>query len=397
MTIAAGDAHACAANVGGELFCWGLNDRGQLSVPGGEPLPRPVLSRLGTHVGEVTAGLGFTCDLEAQGGVTCWGDGRMGQLGWGQLFSSVDGVAPSGGPWEAVSAGGHHACALRGTDVLCWGTDRYGASLGRRLDLQARCIRLESNELWPCALEPAGLDDPRPFVEVSAGLWHTCARETSGSVWCWGANSLGQLGAATESECVIEDPIHGDAHFPCNWDPRPVGLPEPATSVRAGAAHSCALGASGALHCWGFDVPIYGGQLGHGGSTGSRTPVRVEGGHSWKSVAVSRATIFGSTCALTTEGEAYCWGVGRLGGLGADAADVCPVADGAPCALLPIRVDTQARFTDLAVGDEFACGVTADQRVLCWGANELGQLGDGTFVSRAEPRPITGFGWAEAG
>ncbi|HSM59695.1 MAG TPA: hypothetical protein VK849_02810 [Longimicrobiales bacterium] len=393
VSVAAGSTHACALNEGGEVFCWGSNEQGQLSVPGGGFQSRPVLARLGADVEAVTAALDFTCSVERDGDVVCWGDGRLGQLGWGQLFSSLDGEVVSGGPADAVSAGGHHACMLRGPEVSCWGADRYGASLGSRTDAQSRCVVLATGELWPCVLTPTALDTPRAFAEVTAGLWHTCARGAAGSVWCWGANTLGQLGAAAEDECVIEDRIHGDARFPCNWDPRPVGFAEPVTTVRAGGGHSCAIGASAALYCWGLDVPIYGGQLGYGGAVGSRTPVRVQGAQGWSAVAVSPATIFASTCALTLEGEAWCWGVGRLGGLGAEPQQTCPVGGGAPCALTPVRVDTQARFTDIAVGDEFACGVTTEQRILCWGANERGQLGDGTVTSRSEPRPITGFGW----
>jgi alpha-tubulin suppressor-like RCC1 family protein len=42
----------------------------------------------------------------------------------------------------------------------------------------------------------------------------------------------------------------------------------------------------------------------------------------------------------------------------------------------------------LAAGSDFNCALTVDERVLCWGGNDSGQLGDGTTKMRAKPEPV---------
>lgn len=45
----------------------------------------------------------------------------------------------------------------------------------------------------------------------------------------------------------------------------------------------------------------------------------------------------------------------------------------------------QTTFSTLDVGSEHSCAITAEGRVLCWGSNTFGQLGDGTASERRTP------------
>ncbi len=389
--LAVGESHACAADALGNVFCWGANDRGQLSAPAGRGAAAPTLSHIGVGAVDVMAGSGYACFLTGTGVATCWGEGRIGQLGNGGAFISPIGARVFGGPWAQVSAGTYHACGIAGTAVSCWGGDRYGASLGHRLPVQSRCTSPTTNEFWWCSLEPTPLDAPMAFASVSAGLWHSCGIDGSGDVHCWGYNVLGQLGAATADECLFIDPVHGDSMFPCNFDPVRVDLPETATTVSAGASHTCALTTSQAVYCWG-GIQLYAGQLGHGGGDGSLTPVRVASEAQFASLSLSRQYIWTSSCGLDTGGRALCWGSNRSGEMGASVTDECVTGGGIPCAKTPVAVDTEERFAELHVGEGFVCGRTQDGRILCWGNNDLGQLGDGTTVSRQEPREILPIG-----
>ncbi len=92
----------------------------------------------------------------------------------------------------------------------------------------------------------------------------------------------------------------------------------------------------------------------------------------WESVRVRPS----GTCALMPVGAAFCWGAGDLGQIG----------DGlATSRLVPTSVSGGLTFTAMTVGGQHTCGLTAAGRIYCWGANHDGQLGDGSTTSRRAP------------
>ncbi len=85
-------------------------------------------------------------------------------------------------------------------------------------------------------------------------------------------------------------------------------------------------------------------------------------------------------CALKPDGEAWCWGDNSNHQLGT----------GTPGdAELPGRVDTQTRFTTLALGDHHGCGLDSGGGAWCWGHNGSGATGIGTHEGDAlTPTPV---------
>ena len=151
----------------------------------------------------------------------------------------------------------------------------------------------------------------------------------------------------------------------------------PVVQISARLAHTCALDGAGALFCWGGN---FAGQLGDGTTTDRAAPVPVAGmgsGVAWVSAGDT------STCAVRTSGAVSCWGRNDRGQLGDGTmnASATPVAvSGLPSGVARVRV-----------GIAHACAVTTGGGVKCWGANDSGQLGDGTKTSSPVPVDVVGL------
>jgi alpha-tubulin suppressor-like RCC1 family protein len=137
-------------------------------------------------------------------------------------------------------------------------------------------------------------------------------------------------------------------------------------SIAAGSAHFCAVDSDGDIHCWGDGRW---GQLGSGSTESSDVvPVRIASFQRFRQV-VAGAT---HTCALTTDGYAYCWGSDNGGVMG--DASIRERCLGLACSTRPMPVAIGYRFDSLSAGFEHMCGLTHG-RAYCWGRADAGQLG----------------------
>lgn len=201
-------------------------------------------------------------------------------------------------------------------------------------------------------------------TRVSAGGAHTCALTTGGGLKCWGSNNSGQLGDGTATTRKVPTDVQG--------------LTSNVASIAAGNAHTCAVTTSGAVKCWGYN---YSGQVGNGGLyTTQNTPATVNGLSS--KVALITAG-YHHTCALTTLGEALCWGANGYGQIGDGSTTNRP----APAVVSSLNAGTSA----LSAGYYHTCALTAVGAAKCWGYNNSGQLGDGTTTNRTAPVPVLGL------
>jgi alpha-tubulin suppressor-like RCC1 family protein len=284
--IAAGTAHTCALTTGGGVRCWGQNSRGQLGDGTTTERSTPVdVAGLSSGAIAIAAGNSHTCALMAGGGVKCWGDNSLGQLGDGTTtdHSTPVNVAGLSSAAASIAAGESHTCALMaGGGVKCWG-DNWDGQLGDGTT---------TDRSTP--VNVAGLSSG--VAAIAAGGDHTCALTTSGGVKCWGDNWYGQLGDGTTT----------DRRTPVNV----AGLSSGAAAIAAGVWHTCAVTTGGGAKCWGWNSS---GQLGDGTTTDRSTPVNVAELSS--GVAAIAAGGF-HTCALTTVGRVKCWGWNWYGQLG---------------------------------------------------------------------------------
>jgi len=133
-------------------------------------------------------------------------------------------------------------------------------------------------------------------------------------------------------------------------------------SVSAGMTHTCAVTTAGDAYCWGQNES---GQLGIGfRSPYVASPTRVSGGLRFGYVGAGGSF----TCGLTSAGAAYCWGTDSSGVLGIGARDTVGSS-------VPVPVSGGLTFTSLSVGPDHVCGMAANGQGFCWGNGDLGQLG----------------------
>ena len=153
----------------------------------------------------------------------------------------------------------------------------------------------------------------------------------------------------------------------------------------------CALDTSGQAYCWGNSTV---GQVGDGFTFTRTVPTPVAGGHTFAKLATTGAqnSLLSHMCGITTAGAAYCWGSNASGELGvASTGSSCDFGIPTPCGLIPVLVTGGHTWRELAIGQDFTCGITTAKAIYCWGANDRGQLGDGTVItSSSTPRLVAG-------
>ena len=249
-SVSAGVYHNCGVKTDGSVACWGSNDEGQTTPPGGS-------------FSSVSASRFHTCGVKTGDSVACWGSDNEGQ------------ATPPGGSFSSVSAGYRHTCGVK-TDgsVACWGDIEYGQ-----------------------ATPPGG-----SFSSVSVSRFHNCGVKTDGSVACWGDDQSGRATPPGGSfSSVSTGGFHNcgvktDGSVAC-WGSDNEGQATPPggsfSSVSAGTLHTCGVKTDGSVACWGWN------------DYRQATPP----GGSFSFVSAG----YLHTCGVKTDGSVACWGDNEYG------------------------------------------------------------------------------------
>jgi alpha-tubulin suppressor-like RCC1 family protein len=197
-------------------------------------------------------------------------------------------------------------------------------------------------------------------IAARAGCNHALALTAGGRVLAWGDNSFGQLGDGTHAGRLA-----------------PVLVKLPAgtkvVAIAAGCDHNLALTSGGRLFAWGYNID---GELGDGTTVSSDSPVRVKLPAGTKIKAISAG--YSSSLAATASGRVLAWGDNRYGQLG----DGSNTASDAP---VPVKLPHMVKAATVASGAFHNLAITTTGRVLAWGYNGHGQLGDGNITNADIP------------
>ena len=425
---------SCAILDDGSLLCWGFNNSGPLGDGTTTDRNTPVAVDLGegrtaTAVG---GGSSHTCAILDDESLKCWGNNNHGQtglptahrgdqpgeMGENLVFVDLDidkEEEVEVGPGVVLVTGRSHSCTIDEDGTLkCWGGN-YEQQLGVGTTGNQSCIANSSS--FNCIRTPVTVDlgTNRGAQGVAMGLNHTCAILDDGSVKCWGKNEYGQLGDGS---------LTGTHSLPNGVD---LG-DETAVGIELGEDHSCALLESGSIKCWGnndqkqvaptgstHNEPIgvtlpegrtardislgrdfscalldddslvcWGqnntGELGVGDTTDRPNPTAVT--FSSNKTAVAFESGFEQSCAILNDGSLVCWGDNNIGQLGVgDTTDRNVPAS--------VNLGTDRTALDIALGQYHSCALLDDKSVKCWGSNGNGELGDGTTTSRNAPVAVT--------
>jgi alpha-tubulin suppressor-like RCC1 family protein len=323
--------------------------------------PAPTLEAAATALAfsQVSGGGLHSCGLTTDSRAYCWGNNAHGALGTGSTT----------GPESCDGAAGPFACSTRPTPVagsrlfrqVSTG-DGHGCAIA--MDFRAYCWG--SNSLGQLGdgtqtqrLAPTLVRGGLRFYQVEAGLWHTCGVSyPDRKAYCWGYNEHGELGDGTVSQRLIPVPVVGNRTF---------------RQVSAGNWHTCGVTTSNVAYCWGRDSD---GQLGNDDVRASKAkPALVAGGHQFRQLAAG----MNHTCAVTTADQAFCWGSGGQIGDGKTVDRYTPRA-----------VVGGLSFSRVSTGLFHTCGETPTNRAYCWGSNGLGQLGNGGSTDALRPVAVAG-------
>ncbi|HWG73987.1 MAG TPA: hypothetical protein VG184_08030, partial [Acidimicrobiales bacterium] len=298
-----------------------------------------------------------------------WGGNYFGQVGNGTVSSSGCGCVPTPAPVSlpagttvtAVSASGVNDLALTSTGaVLAWGDNRYGEAGNGTVSISG----------CGCVSTPTAVSLPSgtTVTAVSAGFWTALALTSTGAVLAWGYNYSGQVGNGTVSKSGCD----------CVPTPTPVSLPAgtTVTSLSAGGPSDLALTSTGAVLAWGANDF---GQMGNGTVSGSGcqcvptpTPVSLPAGTT--AMAVSTGGYGG--LALASTGAVLAWGANYFGQMGNGTVSNY----GCECDTVPtlVSLPAGAKATAVSAGPYGDLVLTYTGRVLAWGYNPNGEVGDGT-------------------
>ncbi len=372
--VITGGFHTCVLYKEGNVRCFGQNDQGQLglghmeNIGDNESILTQDFLAIDEKVIDLSAGLNHTCTILESGKVLCFGANQSGQLGLGHTDMigddedlSVATKIDLGEPAIRIYSGTNYNCALLASkNVKCWGQNNSGQlGLGHTDNIG------DNETADQFAYSPIGASVLQ--MDISTISNHSCAALVNGDLKCWGNNNFGQLGYGHTDNI-------GDDEFVSNVPA--LTFSSKILQLATGFLHTCAITEGQKVHCWGYNAI---GQLGLGYNdilgddedVSQLDPVALSNELAMKTIATGN----NHTCSIGVDHQIYCWGLGSLGALG--HGDNFNIGDDEVATLSNSFVPIQDQeFSQINGGANHTCALERfEGKVMCWGANNSGQLG----------------------
>ncbi|MEK2690827.1 Ig-like domain-containing protein [Bdellovibrio sp. GT3] len=359
VAIAGGNWAGCALNSVGDLYCWG-DDTSYLQGNGAATAEVlvPTLVPTAVKFKSLSMYANHACAIDLNDYLYCWGSNSSGNLGDGTTtYSDVPKAIDAGNKYLNVAVGNAHTCAVRMTSnqAVCWGSNRTGSS-------DAGALGDGSNYSVANKLVPTVVGGSSTFLKVDAGNNYSCGITTDQRIQCWGSYASQSVGDGLENNrSIIAESDIGQNY----------------KQISVGSTLSCGIDSFDRLKCWGNGTTASIGDGTSGVGVVRSSPIVLDRGLTYKSVAVG--DMYG--CAITTDDTVKCWGRNSDGVLGFAGATSSPT---------PRLVDGGAKYKKIVAGNSMTCGITMDGVLKCWGYNSnLWQLGDaGVIPGSSQPKVI---------
>jgi len=357
--------HTCVILSDQTVSCWGENLSGQLGIGNNAKQHSPVSVPGLTNIAEISLGSAHTCAINTTGSVWCWGFNVWGQLGINNTFDQNSPVLVEAlSNIVEISLGEYHTCARNTTGaIFCWGHNKQGELGIGTTDTQENLPQFVN---FPTS-------SSTNFTQIAVGGFHACAINEQRYCFCWGWNGHGQVGL---------DP----ANNPQNIDKQttPVllqGREMFYKEVSLGYKHSCIIDVDDDLFCWGQNQYY---EIGRFVDENADNDNDIKVYALWFiKEKISKISLGDEqTCAINNTGHVFCWGQNNyintlpLQSLNFSRTDYSPIS-----------IQELSDITDISLGDLHTCATNLTGSVFCWGKNDRGQLGIGSFsVSENVPK-----------
>ena len=355
------------------------------TIKGGDTIIVPPAPGGGAMFGGAREGM----ILMADGTVWDWGADFHGHLGDGSLMDTdeyvpVQVVGPLGvghlGSIVAIASGEPFNVALRsdGT-VWTWGDNSVAGELG------VGPVKPPVDSHVPVQVHgPGDVGFLGSIIGIGSRGYHALALASDTTVWAWGFNNFGQLGAGNPG-VNSSLPVHVQG-------PGGAGFLGDVAAVTSGYSHSLALKSDHTVWGWGGNGT---GQLGNGNLMASPAPIQIDARDLHDITQLSAG--WKHSLALRSDHTVWAWGDGTLGAVGNGCKE------GVDCGAVTTPV--QVPITDVIAvsgGDCHSAALKSDGTVWTWGCNHhggtnpamdpVGQLGNGdqTYTDVSVPTQVHG-------